>query len=266
MNIYKSEQIPAEENKKRNRMPLTELTKALSDITDRSKSYHFEERCSDSPLVESIWRTPIAASLPPRSDNNGPYIFPAVQQWGVVVVRHEGKSTVKIWGPGTKAAPAPCPRESELFGIIFKPGVFMPHLPPSLIRDRRDVVLPEAKRDSFWLNGTAWQYPDYENADIFVDQIVRFGLLVQDAMVDTVLQGHHKDISLRSVQRRFLQATGLTQSIVRQMERARLAKELLHKGISILDTIEQTGYYDQSHLTRSIKHFIGLTPNQITQP
>jgi hypothetical protein len=54
MNIYKPDQIPAEENKKPNRIPLTELTKALSDITKRSKSYHFDERCSDSPFVESI--------------------------------------------------------------------------------------------------------------------------------------------------------------------------------------------------------------------
>jgi hypothetical protein len=43
--------------------------------------------------------------------------------------------------------------------------------------------MPEVTRDSFWLNGVAWQYPDFESVGIFVDQIVRSGLLVQDVIV-----------------------------------------------------------------------------------
>ncbi len=35
------------------------------------------------------------------------------------------------------------------------------------------------------------------------------------------------------------------------------------RGVSILDAVHEAGYFDQSHLTRSLKHFIGLTPAQI---
>jgi AraC-like DNA-binding protein len=35
------------------------------------------------------------------------------------------------------------------------------------------------------------------------------------------------------------------------------------QGVSILDAVHQAGYFDQPHLTRSLKHFIGLTPAQI---
>jgi len=62
-----------------------------------------------------------------------------------------------------------------------------------------------------------------------------------------------------------LRATGLTQSAARQIERARYATYLLQQGVSILDTVEQAGYFDQPHLTRSLKHLIGQTPAQILQ-
>jgi methylphosphotriester-DNA--protein-cysteine methyltransferase len=78
---------------------------------------------------------------------------------------------------------------------------------------------------------------------------------------------HHqvKDVSRRTVQRRLWQATGLTHSTVCQIERAWFAKALLQQGISRADTIEQAGYYDLPHLTRSLKRFLGLTPVQIVQ-
>ncbi len=31
----------------------------------------------------------------------------------------------------------------------------------------------------------------------------------------------------------------------------------------ILDAVDQAGYFDQPHMTRSLKHYIGLTPGQI---
>ena len=52
----------------------------------------------------------------------------------------------------------------------------------------------------------------------------------------------------------------MTQNDFYQIERARYATSLLKKGIPILDTVYQAGYFDQPHLTRSLKHFIGLNP------
>jgi methylphosphotriester-DNA--protein-cysteine methyltransferase len=65
------------------------------------------------------------------------------------------------------------------------------------------------------------------------------------------------------VRHRFLQATGQTQSHIRQYERAIKAASLLRHGVSILDTVFEAGYFDQPHLTRSLKHFLGFTPAQI---
>jgi methylphosphotriester-DNA--protein-cysteine methyltransferase len=77
------------------------------------------------------------------------------------------------------------------------------------------------------------------------------------------LLGHIKECSLRTVQRRFLRATGLTHGAASQIDRARYATTLLKQGASILDTVYEAGYADQPHLTRSLKHYIGQTPAQL---
>ncbi|MCI0556263.1 MAG: helix-turn-helix domain-containing protein, partial [Anaerolineae bacterium] len=141
-------------------------------------------------------------------------------------------------------------------------GTFMPHLPASNLVDG-DVNLPDASSKSFWLNGSAWQFPDYDNADTFVDRLVRDGLLVRDPVIETALQGQLKDLSIRTARRHFLRTTGLTQGAVHQIERARYAAVLLQQGVSILDAVYEAGYFDQPHMTRSLKYFIGQTPTQI---
>jgi hypothetical protein len=168
-----------------------------------------------------------------------------------------------VRGPETRATQADCPAEGEWVAIRFKLGTFMPLLPARELRDRRDVTLPEATRRSFWLNGSAWEYPTFENAETFVKLLVNDGLIAFDAAVDSAFQGQRPQVSLRSAQRHFLQATGLTRSTICKIERARLATNLLKQGVAILDTAHQAGYFDQAHLTRSLKHLIGLTPAQI---
>jgi methylphosphotriester-DNA--protein-cysteine methyltransferase len=75
-----------------------------------------------------------------------------------------------------------------------------------------------------------------------------------------VLQNEKTSVSSRTVRRRFLQATGLTPKVIQQIERAKEAAGLLGQGSPIADVVYQTGFSDQPHLTRSLKHFLGLTP------
>ena len=213
-----------------------------------------EDRVPNSPFVEMIWRT--------QSENAGTFLSRAVSSWEIVVMQQNGRTGITVRGPETKATTAHCPPDAEFVGITFKLGAFMPLLPTE---DRLDgeVILPLATKRSFWLNGKAWQFPDFGNADTFVHRLVRDGLLMREPIVDAVLQGQLKDVSTRTIQRRFRRSTGLTLSFVRQIERARKAEGLLEQGVSILDTVEQVGYADQSHLTRSLKRLIGQTPTQI---
>ena len=215
-----------------------------------------EERPSDSPLVETIWRS--------GSEDGGSFISMAGCHWGIVVTRIHGKRILTVRGPETRATPAYSPADAEFFGIQFKTGALMPNFPAGTLMDRRDVNLPEAAGRSFWLDGAAWEFPTFENADTFVNRLVRAGLLIHEPLVESVLDGQPvRGASLRTVQRRFLHATGLRYGLISQIKRARYAVALLKQGVSILDTVSEAGYFDQPHLTRSLKHFVGQTPAQL---
>jgi methylphosphotriester-DNA--protein-cysteine methyltransferase len=96
-----------------------------------------------------------------------------------------------------------------------------------------------------------------------VNRLVREDILVRDSVVDTALKDHPQVIPPRTIRHRFLRTTGLTQGHIRQIERAQQAASLLRQGVSILDTVYEMGYFDQSHLTKSLKQFVGYTPAQI---
>jgi AraC-like DNA-binding protein len=245
--------------------PLTDVTETLIDLTRRTKSFTIAERASDSPFVEAVWHAQ-AVSIPTRrAPDSGPIIFPAVCHWTLLIARQPDRATVTLWGPGTQAVPVPYHGEIEFHGIVFKFGTFMPSLPPLNFRDDKDLTLPDATKNSFLLDGSAWRFPAYENMDTFVDRLARTGLLVHDEIVEAALRGQVGDLSPRTVQRRFMRATGLTQRAVQQIRRARFAKHLLGNGVSIVDTTSQAGYYDQAHLTRSLRKYVGFTPTQIAQ-
>ena len=72
-------------------------------------------------------------------------------------------------------------------------------------------------------------------------------------------------MSIRSLQYRFLRATGLTHKTIQQIERARSAVSLLEPGTPVSDTTSELGYFDQAHLTNMLKRFIEKTPAQIAQ-
>src|SRR5258708_3583537 len=152
-------------------------------------------------------------------------------------MKHLGQTTFTIRGPATQARLVEYPAEAEFFGIVFELGTFMPHLPTVERLNGNDVTLPDATRQSFWLNSATWRIPDYDTADTFVSRLVRDSLLAQDPVVTAVLQNYPPALSLRALQYRFLRATGLTHKAIQQIERARRARELLQQGTSILDTV-----------------------------
>jgi hypothetical protein len=215
---------------------------------------HFIERPSDSPFVERVWMT--------QSERAASFTSISTVFWSMVISKWRGHITISLHGPETGATCKEFPAEGEWFGIMFKLGTFVPDMLPGSFIDGH-IVLPDTAGRSFLLGHSVWQFPNYENADTFVDRLVRAGSLVHEPIMNAVHQGQSPSLSLRTVQYRFLRSTGLSQRTIRQIERARYAAALLKQGASIFDTVCEAGYSDQPHLTRSLKHFIGLTPSEI---
>jgi methylphosphotriester-DNA--protein-cysteine methyltransferase len=144
----------------------------------------------------------------------------------------------------------------------FKLGTFMPALAVATLVDvGRELDAVSSTKIN--LAGSNWEIPSFESAADFVTCLVRDGALDRDPVVEQTLLRKPVAITERSVQRRFLRATGLTYGTVRQIERAERTVALLTAGTSIVDAVELAGYSDQAHMTRSLQRFLGKTPGKL---
>jgi len=211
-------------------------------------------RPSQSQYIETVWYT--------QSPFDTSYIAPAQGHLEMIITRRLKNSSLTLWGPSRNAMSVTCPKEAEFVGIRFSLGTYIPSLLTSELVNVH-VNLPTATRGDIHLNGYIWHLPDYDDVEMFVARLVKRGIVTRDPLIDTVLQGCPTDLSIRSVQRRFRSIIGVSQRTLYQVERAQHAQELLQQGVSILDTVSQAGYFDQPHLTRSLKRLIGRTPAEI---
>lgn len=217
----------------------------------------FEDRPSDSPFIERVWRC--------HSERAGQFHSIASPHWEMAVSRVKGRTFLTIRGPETKATLADCPADGEWLGIRFKLGTFMPSLPVSALIDRNDKDMPDMAGRGFWLDGAEWEYPGFETAEDFVSRLVKDGLVTRNQAISEGLAGDEQALSLRSAQRHFRSATGMTHGTFRQIARARRAVQLLKDGHSILDTVHEAGFFDQPHMTRALKHLVGQTPAGVSR-
>ena len=212
----------------------------------------FEDRASDSPFIERVWRA--------HSARGGLFHSIAEANLELVVSRIAGRTQVLFRGPVTQPSTVPCPPDGQWFAIRFRLGTYLPRWPTARLLDGANLELPASADGRFWMGGDAWETPRYETAETFVAHLARRGVIARDPAVGAALQGDALALTRRSVQRHFLHATGMTHGRFRQIERARYATDLLRGGAPILDVVHDAGYFDQAHLSRSLTRLVGQTP------
>lgn len=214
-------------------------------------------RPSDAPLIDCVWRG--------RSAGGGILNSVASSHWHLVVSEVRGQVAVSVHGPESRPVTAELPLEATWVGIRFRLGVMLQDVPiPQLVDG--EIALPEASHRSFWWKGGTWQRPTYDNAEGLVARLAREDLIGQEGLIDDALHGRTSAVSLRTLQRRFYLATGQTRRVVRQIEQARRAAVRLREGATPAGVTYELGYYDQPHLTRSMRRYLGRTPAELTQP
>lgn len=212
----------------------------------------FADRPSSSPYVERVWRC--------HNTSGGVFYSMAEGNLELVVTRLEGLTLVTLRGPVTRATPVLCPANGRWFAIRFRMGTYFPGLPTAALMDHHDIHFPTTRDGKFWFEGRAWEIPSFGNAEVFVNRLARQGAIALEPTIPAAIEGDRPLLSRRSVQRRFLRITGMTHAQFRQIERARYAARLLRAGLPILDVVPGAGYFDQAHLTRSLKRLVGQTP------
>ena len=181
--------------------------------------------------------------------------------WDLVVLKQDGKTNILLSGQTTQAVHLPFAPGDEIMTISFKASAFLSAIPAMDMLDR-GILLPTA-RHSFQLASDVFEIPTFDNAEGLIQNLMKKEQISQDKVVEGLLMDHPQAYSARSIQRRFLQATGMTQNYFRQIQRARRAAALLQNGIPATNVAFETGYADQPHMSRSLKRILGRTPTEI---
>jgi hypothetical protein len=155
-----------------------------------------EDRVSELPSVERVWTA--------HSERADEFLSVAAANCELVVSRYRDQTFLTVRGPETRMTTIDCPPEGEWLGIRFMLGTFLPQFPLTSLSDRRDVTLPDASTRSFWLHGSAWEYPTFENADTFVARLLKKGIVVRESLEQCEIARLviHEQKSLRSHRRR----------------------------------------------------------------
>ena len=114
-----------------------------------------------------------------RSEPEPAFISVAVSRWHIVVATRRDVTQLTVRGPETTATVTPIPADAEFFGIVFRLGTFLPAMPLAGLVDRA-VTLPAVTPNSVWFEGSRWEIPTPGNADVFVNRLVRQGLILRD--------------------------------------------------------------------------------------
>ncbi|MET8092479.1 helix-turn-helix domain-containing protein [Micromonospora sp. NPDC005220] len=216
----------------------------------------FETRGSDSPWVDTVWTC--------TSEQVTAMTSVAGVRWGLVFWQHAGRTHASVTGPETRTGTAPVPEGASFTGIEFAVGTSLRAVPTPTLVDA-GIELPDTTRRTFRLDGARWEMPGPDDAEALVDNLVQAGTVIRDLLVAELLRGHRPAVSARTVERRFRAATGLTRGAVRQIERARAAAELLATGDPAADVVAKLDYFDEPHLARALRCYLGRTVRQLRE-
>lgn len=218
--------------------------------------YTLKTRLVESPYLDSI------SSI--RFTGAGETLMQPDGRWDIAILKRGDNVEVLRTGMTTRPVVYEHQAGDETLVISFKPSAFMPLMPGEVMRDE-GVVLEKFGRGSFWIGTNVRDIPTFENADVFVEHLVRAGIVERNDLVDSVLVGQPKAMSERTLQRHFLKTTGLTYKSFTLIERAQKAMALLRMGQSAADVAFALGYADQAHMINSLRAIMGQTPGQIAR-
>jgi helix-turn-helix protein len=188
----------------------------------------------------------------------------ATASWGLVFWEHEGTPYASVSGPETRTGTAPVPEGATFVGIEFAVGTSLRTVPTSTLVDG-GADLPGTTRRTFRLDGLRWETPGPDDAEALVGRLVRAGAIVRDPLVTEVRRGDRPSVSERTIERRFRTATGLTRGVIRQIERARTAATRLATGDTPADVVSELGFFDEPHLARALRRYVGRTARQLRE-
>jgi hypothetical protein len=215
-----------------------------------------ETRSADSPFVERIKRVTYIGDVRDVTRPDG--------TWDLIFRLRRGRVAILHTGQIVRPIDLAYEQGDSYFSIAFKPDVYMPHRPGSMMF-HKGIFRPLAGKDAFWLDNDRLEIPTFDNAERFVAQLASRGLIARDRVVRYAVEGNLKHLDDRTLQRHFARVTGMTGKTLQQILRANRAVDLIERGCRAADVASDLGYTDQSHLTNSLRRILGRTPGEIAR-
>lgn len=218
-------------------------------------SYTYEDKHIDSLYVDKIWHT--------YTTSDGVFTAGLDGNWDIIISRSAKNVHVTVNGVGKHAVEVPYEAGIDSVGIALKPGVFLRDFKGKDIVDSQHT-LSRGNTPYVEIGGHLFKVPNFESAEIFVDELIEKGILLINSVVSSLGSGVAKGFSDRSLRRHTQSTTGLSPYFFHQIQRAQQATQLLQQGKPIAQVAAEAGYTDQAHMTKAVKALMGMTPAQIT--
>ncbi len=166
--------------------------------------FNFDAVAGELPLMQRVWSASCDATTGFTSTVKGSSM--------IAFARNGDKWTVHVRGPETRATHLTCPEGWEFFGVELQfVGAYLPLFPPSGLANLNDALLPTLSGDRILLDNRDWEMPTKQNVDVFVNRLVRAGLLIFDPLVEEIRHGERpRAMSERIAQIRFRRAVGVS--------------------------------------------------------
>lgn len=206
-------------------------------------------RTSTSPLIDRVWHS--------ENIEDGTYVATPDCAWDLLALTlSDGTRAMMLAGQQTKYLDVPYTANTSAVVISFAASAYLAGFKGDELVDAT-IMLPSDDEGRFILLGHAFEFPEYETAEQLVASMVGAGILKQDDVVASVLEGHPQAMSSRTIQRHFHKVTGISRKTLDKIRRAQDAVKMLQAGTATAEVAAEVGYTDQSHLTKDLKKIMG---------
>lgn len=206
-------------------------------------------RASSSPLIDRVWHT--------ENMTDGVYIATPDCAWDLLALRmQDGTRMMMLAGQQTRFLEVPYVAGTSSVVISFTASAYLVGMSGDELLDATSM-LPNDGKDGFVLLGHTFEFPEYNTAEALVKSMVNAGILRQDDVVASVLEGQPRAMSSRTMQRHFHEVTGISRKGLDKIRRAQEAVKMLQAGTATAEVAAEVGYTDQSHLAKDLKKIMG---------
>lgn len=188
---------------------------------------------------------------------DGVYIATPDCAWDLLAIQlQDGTRMMMLAGQQTKYLEVPYTAGTSAVVISFTASAYLAGFKGDELVDAT-IMLPNDDSGNFILLGYALPFPKYKTAEVLVASMINAGILKQDDVVASVLEGHPRAMSSRTMQRHFHEVTGISRKKLDKIRRAQYAVKMLQAGTATVEVAAEVGYTDQSHLAKDLKNIMG---------